>query len=183
MRQMTQSMKATAPDPNPHSLLTTPSDLGPKAATEIARTLNRLLADVFTLYLKTKNFHWHLSGPQFRDYHVMLDEHAQQIHAATDAIAERVRKVGGATLRSIGDISRRRRLRDNDAEYVKPDDMLAELRDDNLQLAAYLRESHGICDEHGDVASSSLLETWIDEAEARVWYLFETAQQTDSSRP
>jgi starvation-inducible DNA-binding protein len=138
---------------------------------------------MFALYMKTKNFHWHMSGPNFRDFHLLLDDQANKIYAATDAIAERVRKVGAPTLRSIGDISRRQRLQDNDAENVTPSQMLAELREDNLQLAAYLRETHGVCEEQGDVASASCLETWIDEAEQRVWYLFEACRHAGSRAP
>ena len=132
---------------------------------------------MFALYMKTKNFHWHISGPHFRDYHLLLDEQADQIFAATDAIAERVRKIGGTTLRSIGNISRQQRILDNDADFVAPDDMLAELRDDNKQLTASLRETHDLCDEHGDVASASLIENWIDEAERRTWFLFEASRR------
>ena len=149
------------------------SDLGVDATRDISAGLNLLLADMFALYVKTKNFHWHMSGPHFRDYHLLLDEQADQIFATTDTIAERVRKIGGATLRSIGHIARLQRVLDNDAQYVTPLDMLAELRDDNEQLAARLREAHGLCEEQGDVASASLIETWIDEAEGRVWFLFE----------
>ena len=156
--------------------LATPTDLKPAATRDITGALNAILADVFALYLKTKNFHWHMSGPHFRDYHLLLDEQAAQIFAATDDIAERVRKIGGSTLRSIGHISRLQRVLDNDADYVTPLDMLAELRDDNKQLAASLRETHGLCDEEGDVASASLLENWIDEAERRTWFLFEATQ-------
>jgi len=156
--------------------LRTPTNLGSEAVRDIAAALNTLLADMFALYLKTKNFHWHMSGPHFRDYHLLLDEQADQIFATTDAMAERVRKVGGTTLRSIGQIGRLQRVSDNDADYVTPLDMLAELRDDNEQLAARLRETHGVCDEHGDVATASLLENWIDEAEHRVWYLFEASR-------
>jgi starvation-inducible DNA-binding protein len=156
--------------------LETPSDLGAEAVRDIAGALNILLADMFALYLKTKNFHWHISGPHFRDYHLMLDEHGDQIFATTDAIAERVRKIGGLTLRSIAHIARLQRVSDNDAEYVTPADMLAELRNDNRQLAANLRETHGLCDEHGDVATASLLEVWIDEAERRTWFLFEATR-------
>jgi starvation-inducible DNA-binding protein len=158
--------------------LETPTDLESNAVRDISGALNILLADVFALYLKTKNFHWHMSGPHFRDYHLLLDEQAEQIFATTDAIAERVRKVGGTTLRSIGHIGRLQRLLDNDADYVTPLDMLAELRDDNKQLAANLRETHGLCDEHGDVASASLLEIWIDEAERRTWFLFESTRRS-----
>jgi starvation-inducible DNA-binding protein len=136
-----------------------------------------LLADMFALYLKTKNFHWHMSGPHFRDYHLLLDQQGDQIFAATDAMAERVRKIGGTTLRSIGQISRLQRLLDNDADFVTPRDMLAELRDDNKQLAGFMRAAHTVCDEHEDVASASLLENWIDEAEQRTWFLFEAARR------
>jgi starvation-inducible DNA-binding protein len=136
-----------------------------------------VLADVFALYLKTKNFHWHVSGPHFRDYHLLLDEQGAQIFATTDEIAERVRKVGGTTLRSIGHIAKLQRVLDNDAEYVDPQDMLAELRDDNGALAARMREAHSLCDERGDVATASLLETYIDEAERRVWFLFEAGRR------
>ena len=161
--------------------LHTPTDLGAEATRDISGALNLLLADMFALYLKTKNFHWHMSGPHFRDYHLLMDEQAGQIFAATDSIAERVRKIGGSTLRSVGHIARLQRVLDNDAEYVTPLDMLAELRDDNKQLAARLREAHGLCGEHGDVASASLIETWIDEVERRVWFLFETTRRGDSS--
>jgi len=160
--------------------LATPTNLGPDAVRDISGALTILLADMFALYLKTKNFHWHASGPHFRDYHLLLDEQAEQIFAATDPIAERVRKIGGTTLRSIGQISRQQRLLDNDAEYVTPLDMLAELRDDNLQLVAYMRETHGLCDEHSDVASASLLENWIDEAERRTWFLYETTRRAEA---
>ena len=157
--------------------LATPSILGAKALTDIARALNILLADVFALYIKTKNFHWHISGPHFRDYHLLLDDQAAQIFAATDAIAERVRKIGGTTLRSIGHVAKLQRVQDNDADYVTPYDMLAELRDDNKQFAFHLKQAHDLCDEHGDVATASLLENWIDEAEQRVWFLFETGRE------
>ena len=160
--------------------LKTPTDLGAAATKDISGALNILLADLFALYLKTKNFHWHVSGPHFRDYHLLLDEQADQIFAITDTVAERVRKVGGATLRSIGQIGRLQRVLDNDADYVSPLDMLAELRDDNMRLAAHMRETHGVCDEHGDVATASLLEVWIDEAEKRVWYLFEASRKGDT---
>ena len=155
-----------------------PSVLGANATRDIAGALNALLADVFALYVKTKNFHWHVSGPHFRDYHLMFDEQGEQLFAITDDIAERVRKIGGTTLRSIGQIGRMQRVLDNEAEYVTPEDMLAELRDDNKQLAASMREAHGLCDEHGDVATASVLETWIDEAERRVWFLFEAGRKS-----
>jgi len=157
--------------------LTTPSDLGAIASRDISAALNALLADVFTLYLKTKNFHWHVSGPHFRDYHLLLDDQATQIYAITDTIAERVRKLGGTTLRSIGHIARIKRLADNDADYVEPSDMLSELREDNKVLIAAMRETHVLCDEEKDVATASLLEVWIDEAELRVWFLFEATRR------
>ena len=160
----------------------TPTDLKPNAVRDIAGALNILLADMLALYVKTKNFHWHVSGPHFRDYHLLLDEQADQIFATTDAIAERVRKIGGTTLRSIGHVGRLQRVLDNDADFVTPLDMLAELRDDNKQLAANLREAHGLCDEHGDVASASLLEIWIDEAERRTWFLFEASRHAESPK-
>ena len=159
--------------------LHTPTDLGSNATRDVAAGLNLLLADAFALYVKTKNFHWHMSGPHFRDYHLLLDEQADQIFAMTDPLAERVRKLGGTTLRSIGHISRMQRVSDNDAEYVTPQDMLAELRDDNKQLAAAMREAHGVCDENGDVASASLIEVWIDETERRTWFLFEATRRGD----
>jgi starvation-inducible DNA-binding protein len=156
--------------------LGTPTDLEPNAVKDIAGALTTLLADMFALYLKTKNFHWHMSGPHFRDYHLLLDEHADQIFGATDDIAERVRKIGGTTLRSIGQISRLQRVLDNDADFVTPLDMLAELREDNKQLTVHLRETHGLCDEHGDVATTSMIENWIDEAERRTWFLYEASR-------
>ena len=160
--------------------LDTPTTLGSDATKDISAALTTLLADTFALYIKTKNFHWHVSGPHLRDYHLLLDDQAAQIYATTDPIAERVRKIGGTTLRSIGQIARLQRVLDNDADYVTPLDMLAELRDDNQQLAAHMRETHGVCDEHGDVATASLLETWIDEAEQRIWFLFEASRQGDA---
>ncbi len=161
--------------------LATPTDLAQIATRDISAALNQLLADVFALYLKTKNFHWHVSGPHFRDYHLMLDEHGDQLFAMTDPLAERVRKIGGTTLRSIGHIARTQRVLDNDADYVEPLDMLAELRDDNKALAAALREAHNVTDEHRDIASSSLLENWIDETERRTWFLFEASRSGDTS--
>src|SRR5215813_9834104 len=152
------------------------TDIPEGSVRDISGALTALLADVFALYIKTKNFHWHMSGPHFRDYHLLLDEQSDQIFAMTDDVAERVRKIGGTTLRSIGHIARLQRVLDNDAGFVTPLDMLAELRDDNKQLAASLRETHNLCDEHGDVASASLLENWIDEAERRTWFLFEATR-------
>ena len=157
--------------------LETPTDLKPNAVKDISGALNLMLADMFALYLKTKNFHWHMSGPHFRDYHLLLDEQSEQIFATTDDIAERVRKIGGTTLRSIGQVARLQRVLDNDAEFVTAQDMLAELRDDNKQLTAHLRETHDLCDEHGDVASASLIENWIDEAERRTWFLYESSRR------
>ncbi len=161
--------------------LNTPTDLKTAATKDIAGALNAILADVFVLYLKTKNFHWHMSGPHFRDYHLLLDEQADQLFAMTDPIAERVRKVGGTTLRSIGHVARIQRVSDNDADYVEPEDMLAELREDSNTLAARLREAHNVCDEHRDIATASLIEVWIDETERRAWFLFEASRQRDSS--
>mgnify|MGYP001552941378 CR=1 FL=1 len=159
--------------------LATPTDLPPRATQDLAAALNTLLADVFALFLKTKNFHWHVSGPHFRDYHLMLDDHAGQLLAMTDALAERVRKIGGTTLRSIGHIARLQRIEDNDADYVEPLDMLAELREDNQALAAHLRAAHGLGEEHDDIATASLIENWVDETERRVWFLFETTRAGD----
>jgi starvation-inducible DNA-binding protein len=161
--------------------LATPTDLKAAATRDIAGSMNAILADVFALYLKTKNFHWHMSGPHFRDYHLMLDEQANQIFAMTDGIAERVRRVGGSTLKSIGHIARTQRLLDNDADYVEPLDMLAELREDNKTLAARLRETHNVCSEHRDIASGSLIEVWIDESERRTWFLFEASRTRDAN--
>lgn len=161
--------------------LVTPTDLTAAATKNIAGAMNAILADVFALYLKTKNFHWHLSGPHFRDYHLLLDEQADQIYAMADPIAERVRKLGGTTLRSIGHIARLQRVLDNDAEYVEPSDMLAELREDNKTLAARLREAHNVCDDHHDIATASLIEVWIDETERRTWFLFEASRRGDAT--
>jgi len=156
--------------------LATPTDLSTDAVRDLSAALNALLADMFALYLKTKNFHWHVSGPHFRDYHLLLDEQATEIFATTDPIAERVRKIGGRTIHSIGEVSRLQRLGDNDADYVTPLDMLAELREDNKQLTNEMRRTHALCDEHNDVATASLLENWIDEAERRTWFLFEASR-------
>ena len=161
--------------------LLTPTDLSAAATRDIAASMNGVLADVFALYLKTKNFHWHMSGPHFRDYHLLLDEQANQLFALTDPIAERIRKVGGSTLRSIGHISRSQRILDNDAEYVEPLDMLAELREDNKVLASRLREAHDVCSEHRDIATASLIEIWIDETERRTWFLFEASRRGDAT--
>jgi starvation-inducible DNA-binding protein len=157
-----------------HAPLQTPSDLTPAATKEVSAVMNAILADVFALYLKTKNFHWHMSGPHFRDYHLLLDEQADQLFAMTDPIAERVRKIGGLTLRSIGHIAQLQRISDNDAEFVDPSDMLAELREDNKSLAERLREAHNVCEEHRDLATGSLIEVWIDETERRTWFLYES---------
>jgi starvation-inducible DNA-binding protein len=160
--------------------LNTPSDLTANATGDISGALAILLADMFALYMKTKNFHWHMSGPHFRDYHLLLDEQATQIYDTTDPIAERARKIGGTTLRSIGQIAKLKRISDNDADYVTPLDMLSELREDNLQIVSSMRETHGLCDEHGDVATASLLEVWIDEAERRSWFLFESTRHGET---
>lgn len=157
--------------------LATRTDLSADAIKDIAAAMNAILADVFALYLKTKNFHWHMSGPHFRDYHLLLDEHADQLFAMTDPIAERVRKIGGPTLKSISQISKTQRVLDNDADYVEPMDMLAELAEDNRTLAARLREAHNVCEEHRDVATTSLIEVWIDETERRNWFLFEITRR------
>ena len=156
--------------------LQSPTDLKANAVRDIPAALRALLADVFALYLKTKNFHWHKSGSHFRDYHLLLDEQSDQIFAMTDGIAERARKIGGTTIRSIGHIGREQRILDNDANYVEPQDMLAELRSDNQQLTTEMRRVHELCDEYGDVATASVLENWIDEAERRVWFLYEAAR-------
>jgi len=161
--------------------LQTPTDLGANATKDISAALNGILADTFALYMKTKNFHWHVSGPHFRDYHLLLDEQADQIYAMGDPIAERVRKVGGTTLRSVGHIARLQRIKDNDADYVDALDMLAELREDNKTLAARLREVHDVCDDHRDIATASLIEVWIDETERRTWFLFEASRRGDAT--
>jgi starvation-inducible DNA-binding protein len=163
------------------SPLKTRTDLKAAATRDISAALNGILADTFALYIKTKNFHWHMSGPHFRDYHLLLDEQADQIYAMTDPIAERVRKLGGITIRSIGEIARTQRVSDNDAEYVEPSDMLAELGEDNRTLTASLREAHVVCEEHGDIATASLIEVWVDETERRSWFLFESNRGGDSS--
>ena len=157
------------------------TDLSEPATRDIGAALKGLLADTFVLYLKTKNFHWHMSGPHFRDYHLLLDEQGNQIFAMTDPIAERARKIGGTTLRSIGQIARTQRLADNDADFVEPQDILAELRDDNLRLTSLMRQVHNTCEGHGDVATTSLLEVWIDETERRTWFLYEAARSAPGS--
>jgi starvation-inducible DNA-binding protein len=161
--------------------LNTPTDLKPAATENISAVMNTILADIFSIYLKTKNFHWHMSGPHFRDYHLLLDEQAAQLYAMTDPIAERIRKLGGATLKSIGHIARSQRILDNDANYVEPEDMLAELCEDNRSLCANLRAAHEICAEYNDIATTSLIEVWIDETERRTWFLFETSRRGDST--
>ena len=161
--------------------LKTPTELKPKETKDVAVAMNAILADVFALYLKTKNFHWHMSGPHFRDYHVMLDEQADQLFEMTDPMAERIRKVGGTTLRSIGHISALQSIKDNDEAHVSPADMLAELRDDNQALGGSLRDVHEVCDEQRDIASASLIENWIDETERRTWFLFEASRPADTT--
>jgi starvation-inducible DNA-binding protein len=164
----------------PAPALDTPTDLSDAAVRDISKALNGLLADAFALYLKTKNFHWHVSGPHFRDYHLLLDEQAAQIFASTDELAERARKIGGTTLRSIGDIARHQSLEDNDAEFVAPNDMLRELMADNKSMAAAMRKAHEIADKHEDVATASLLENFIDATERRTWFLFEASREPDA---
>ena len=160
-------------DVRERSTLETPTDLDRKGVGEISTSLRQLLADVFALYVKTKNFHWHMSGRHFRDYHLLLDEHAEQIFAMTDDIAERARKIGGTTVRSIGDIAQHQRLKDNDEELVTPENMLSELCADNQRLTRFLRSTHELCERHNDVATASLIETWIDQTERRTWFLAE----------
>jgi starvation-inducible DNA-binding protein len=164
-----RSRRETAP-------LATPTDLKSEATADISMSLNALLADVFALYLKTKNFHWHMSGPHFRDYHLMMEEQSGQLLAMTDPMAERIRKLGGRTLRSIAHIARLQRVRDNDADFVEPLDMLTELRSDNQHLAAHLRETHAMCSTYRDIATASLIDSWIDETEQRGWFLFEATR-------
>lgn len=165
----------------PAANLDTPTDLSDGAVREISKVINRILADSFALYLKTKNFHWHVSGPNFRDYHLMLDEHGEAIFATTDPLAERVRKIGGVTLRSISDISKHQSIRDNNEAEVDPLDMLKELMNDNKAVAKAMREAHEICDKHGDIATASLLENYVDETERRTWFLFEASRKADST--
>jgi starvation-inducible DNA-binding protein len=159
------------------NVLDTPTDLDHEGVTEISQELRRLLADVFGLYMKTKNFHWHMSGKHFRDYHLLLDEHADQIFAMTDDIAERARKIGGTTLHSIGEIAKYQRLKDNSEEFVAPKEMLSELLDDNQKLAKFFRAAHEVCEKHNDIATASLIEVWVDQTERRSWFLFETVQE------
>ena len=161
--------------------LDTPNDLGNNATNAISVEINKLVADAFALYIKTKNFHWHMSGPHFRDYHLMLDEHGDQIFATTDPLAERVRKLGGRTLHSIGEINGMTRVKNNDAAFVSPLDMLRELCEDNKAMAANMRKAHKVCDDHEDVATASLLENYIDETERRTWFLFEAIRGADST--
>jgi starvation-inducible DNA-binding protein len=174
-------VRAIATRNKPAPALDTPTDLSAEGVAAISKALNGLLADAFALYLKTKNFHWHVSGPHFRDYHLLLDEQAEQIFGTTDELAERVRKIGGATLRSIGDIARHQSLKDNDQTFVAPGDMLRELMADNKAVAAAMRRAHELCDEHEDVGTASLLETFIDATERRTWFLFEASREPDTS--
>ena len=169
-------MNARVNEPVTHGTALMPSGFAPEAVAEISAALTALLADMFALYVKTKNFHWHVSGPHFRDYHLLLDEQSDQVFATTDAIAERVRKIGGVTIHSIGEIAQLQRIADNDRRNVAAQHMLAELCEDNAQLAVRLRSAHSLCDEHGDVATASLIEIWIDEAERRVWFLYEATR-------
>lgn len=174
-----QSMQAGQSSAHANPALRTPTDLSTDATADIANALNAVLADVFALYMKTKNFHWHMSGPHFRDYHLLLDDQAEEIFAMTDPLAERIRKLGGRTLRSIGHVSRLQRIADNDEDFVEPSSMLKELCDDNRSLVASLREAHEICDDKRDIATASLIENWIDETEERTWFLFEADRNPD----
>ncbi len=178
MAKSTKSGQSAAGSP---SALDTPTDLSGQATRAIADALNGLLADAFALYLKTKNFHWHMSGPHFRDYHLMLDEQSDQIFATTDPLAERVRKLGQRTIRSIGHIGELQTIKDNDAEFVGPLDMLRELMNDNKAMAASMRKAHELCDDQKDIATASLLEVYVDETERRTWFLFEASRQADPS--
>jgi len=173
---MAKTAAAAQLDVREKNTLETPTDLDRKGVSEISTSLRELLADVFALYVKTKNFHWHMSGPHFRDYHLLLDEHAEQVFSMTDEIAERARKIGGTTIRSIGDIAGHQRLKDNDQELVSPGNMLTELCADNQRLTRFLRSAHELCDRHKDVATASLIETWIDQTERRTWFLAEIAR-------
>jgi starvation-inducible DNA-binding protein len=173
--------KVRAHDPRGKAALDTPTDLSTDAVSEISEQLNAILATTFALYLKTKNFHWHVSGPHFRDYHLLLDEQGEQIFDSTDDIAERVRKIGGTTLRSIGQISKLQGIEDNDESFVSPGDMLRELMSDNKKLIEAMRGCHEVCDKYGDVATASILENFIDQAERRVWFLFEASRKADDS--
>jgi starvation-inducible DNA-binding protein len=168
------------PRHKPAAALDTPTDLSPEAVTAVSEALNTILADSYALYLKTKNFHWHVSGPHFRDYHLLFDEQAAAILANTDDVAERVRKIGGVTLKSIGQISKTQTIDDNEDDYVSPSEMLRELMNDHKKIVAFMRDAHGICDDHEDVATASLIEVWIDEAEKRLWFLFEAGRTADS---
>jgi starvation-inducible DNA-binding protein len=159
--------------------LHTPTDLSANATSAVTEVLNPLVADAFALYVKTKNFHWHVTGPHFRDYHLLLDEQGDQIFAMTDMLAERVRKIGGNTLRSIGHITKLKRIVDNDAEFVPAVDMLRELMEDNKSFTANMREAHDVASRHNDVATTSLLEVFIDETEKRTWFLFEATRLTN----
>ena len=177
---MTAKIRKLVPR-KPAARLDTPTDLSKEAVRDISAALNGILADAYALYLKTKNFHWHVNGPNFRDYHLLLDEQAAQIFAATDDMAERVRKIGGVTLRSIGDISRHQSLKDNDKDFVAPVDMLRELLSDNKAVAETMRKAHELCEKHDDVATASMLEIWLDETEKRTWFLFEASRRPDDS--
>ena len=181
MNTMEKEKLPEAPVRKTRAQLATPSDLKEAGTRDIAGAMNGILADVFALYLKTKNFHWHMSGPHFRDYHLLLDEQAVQLFAMVDMIAERIRKLGQPTLKSIGHIARNQRILDNDADYVEPGDMLAELQEDNKTLAARLRAAHDVCDDNRDIATASLIENWIDETEQRTWFLFEANRRSDST--
>ncbi len=176
---MSNKVTKLKPRQKPAAALDTPTDLAPEAVTAVSAVLNTILADSYALYLKTKNFHWHVSGPHFRDYHLLFDEQAAAILANTDDVAERVRKIGGVPLKSIGEISKTQTIDDNEADYVAPSDMPRELMNDHKKIVAFMRKVHGICDDHGDIASASLIENWIDGAEKRLWFLFEASRNAD----
>ena len=176
---MSTKVTKLKPRQKPAAALDTPTDLAPEAVEAVSDALNTILADSYALYLKTKNFHWHVSGPHFRDYHLLFDEQAAAILANTDDVAERVRKIGGITLKSIAQISRRQTIDDNEDDYVAPSDMLRELMNDHKKIVSFMREAHGICDDHEDIASASLIENWIDEAEKRLWFLFEASRDAE----
>jgi starvation-inducible DNA-binding protein len=178
---MIKAVKTDAGDDTTRAALSTPSDLGKNATAAIATELNKLVADSFALYLKTKNFHWHMSGPHFRDYHLLLDEQSDQIFATIDPLAERARKLGQTTVRSVGHVAKLTQIQDNDTDFVSPRDMIDELTKDNKSFAAAMRRAHDICDDHKDVATASLLEVFIDEAERRTWFLFEAGRGADAT--
>ena len=175
MSKASNKSDRTSPD------LDTPTDMSPDGVNNISKALNTLLADAFALYLKTKNFHWHVSGRHFHDYHLMLDEQSDAIFATTDQLAERVRKLGGTTVKSIGQVAKLQTIKDNDEDYVPPREMLRELMEDNKHMASAMRKAHKLCDDNEDSGAAGLLETFIDETERRTWFLFEASRQEGSN--